>query len=206
MDIIENLERTTRAAYSGSCPVTVDDLKKHLRVYSDSENDLMQAFIETAIEEVEDHCLKTILETTYTLRLSAFPAREIFGLERPIYLPRPPVASITSFKYKSKETGLDVSMVPGTDYLAAIRGNKPALHMVRGSEWPDSLVADEPDSITIVYVAETTVVPFRVKLAIKLMAATMWRYRESHTPAEIKEMNGFMSICALLNKERRFEW
>lgn len=78
-------------APSGSV-VTLAEVKQHLRIDSDDtyDDDLLNAYIATAVERSEIITGRALLRTTYKLEIDTW---------REVQLPKPPFVSITSIKY-----------------------------------------------------------------------------------------------------------
>jgi uncharacterized phiE125 gp8 family phage protein len=76
-------------------PVSVDQAKLYLRITHNHENDLIENLIRAARKKIEDMTNRTLMTTTYQLKLTNFPA----SLYCPIVIPRPPTQSVTSVQY-----------------------------------------------------------------------------------------------------------
>ena len=75
---------------------TADDVKKHLRIDEDDEDNLIADYLEAAERQVETELAIGLLKQTLVLRLDQFPARRI-------RLPRPPLTSVTSITYTDND-------------------------------------------------------------------------------------------------------
>lgn len=205
MNLSEELTIVEKNGYSESYPVTLADVKKQIRINSDAEDDLLKEYIETAIEVAEDETLRAFVPTTYKLNLSRFPCYSTYKRcpeDLAIYLPRPMVQEISTFTYVD-ELGATKTLTE-SDYRL-YNSTNPALFPLRDQVWP--VASGDPNCIAITYTCDAAEhLSKRVKRAIVTMVATFWRFRETHTIQEIKEMDGFMSIRNMLGKSRRYEW
>lgn len=153
-------------------PVTLAELKAYCRIDHDDSDDLIESLGTSAREYVEQAIGRTLITTTYSLKLPAFPSH---GAR--IELPRGPLQSVEDVSYTDK-TGSTVA-VPETDYHVAGVGN--VLGMIPSispkTRWPDD-VADEPEAVAVTYKAgygdSASDTPQRLRLCIKALAC--WWY------------------------------
>lgn len=214
MNLTEELTTLEKAGYSESYPVTVADVKAQVRAMSDAEDELLKDYIETSIEIAEDETLRALVPTKYLLNLSRFPYYPVAAVRSGSYnrdnleedlgikLPRPMLQEIESFTYK--DINGDEQTIAAEDYRV-YNSTNPAIFPLKGEVWPEA--SGDPNCIAITYTADApAIISKRVTRAIITMVATFWRFRETHTTQEIKEMDGFMSIRNMLAKSRRYEW
>lgn len=154
---------------------TLDEVKQHLRVDGDDEDDKIEAFIAAAIGYVDGwtgvlgRCL---MEQTW---VAYYPD---FGCTR-LRLPLRPITSITSLKYYDSS---NVQQTWGasnyrllTDYLSPY-----VTYAVNGS-WPTSLVSRE-DAVSITFksgYADAASVPTAIKQALLLIIGDWYENREN---------------------------
>src|SRR5690606_32636730 len=105
-----------------SLPVTLEDAKVHLRVDHDDEDGLITQYLAAATEWAEDFQGRAFVTRTYQLTMSRFPKT------RPIYLPRPPLQSVTSISYYDRDDAQQT--VDASDYYADL-GSAPAWVMLK---------------------------------------------------------------------------
>lgn len=111
-------------------PVTLSEVKKHLRVEHDDDNAMIDQFIDAAIAHFDgrDGWLgRAMIEQTWELRLDCFPPC--------IELPLPPLIEIVSIKYLDRDGALQTLdpaayQVEAGGFRTALVA--PALH----SAWP----------------------------------------------------------------------
>lgn len=159
------LELTTPPA---SEPVTLDELKAWARVDSTDDDDLLTANGVAAREHVERWLGRQLVTATWTLTMRDFPS----GLIR---LPRPPLQSISSIKWK--DTDGTLSTMDAGDYLVDTAADPGTVEPA--TSWPKP--GDFPDAIQIAFVAgfgDPADVPENIKIAIKALAAHWYEARE----------------------------
>jgi uncharacterized phiE125 gp8 family phage protein len=142
-------------------PVTLAEMKLHLRQDFDTDDDLISGLIAA--------CRRT---ASWTLYLDRWPA------DRVIRPPRPPLASVTSVKYidtdgtqqtlASDQYDVDTDLEPGR------------ISEAYGVSWPNH--RDQDQAIEIEYVAgfgAASAVPDIYKAAIKILAGHWYQSREA---------------------------
>lgn len=163
--------------------ITLAQATLHLRVDGDAENDHITALIHAAAAEVESITHRSLMEQTWKLTLDQWPGVHGSGLyaRSLIYLPRPPLISITSVQYVDAAGTLQTlsselySSYPDHQWLAAIGP-------VYGQSWPTARC--QPDAIRVTYdagyedaAALAAAQPATVA-AIKLIVAELYERRE----------------------------
>ena len=151
-------------------PVTLTEAKAHCRVTDDDDNNYIVDLIKVATAKVETDTARQLIDAIWTLTLDAFP--------KIIYLPYPPVQSVTSVKYYDSAGSQQTwgSSNYQTDLLAEPGRIQPAY----GLSWPD--VRSQLNVVEVIYVAgygdEASDVPVELKQGIKLWLAQMYEFRE----------------------------
>ena len=116
-------------------PVTLDEVKTHLRVDGDALDSVLSPLIEAATDFVERETRQTLRPTSFRLYLDGFPA------EREIKLPRLPLVSVDAVRYVA--SGIERTLHP-IAYAADPSGSKPGrLALGYDQSWP---VADRVPS------------------------------------------------------------
>lgn len=163
------IARVTTSPYQE--PVSVSELKQHLRIDTGDEDSLLSGYIRAAREMIESDAEISLCPQTLTWRIDAFPAWEIA-------LRRPPVNSITSIVY------LDADGTSQTLAASEYRFDgysKPArLTPSYNNEWPDTYQVT--NAVTIVASAGYTSVsevPQLAKQALMMLASHWFRNRDS---------------------------
>lgn len=146
-------------------PVTLADLKEHLRVIDDDEDAKIEAILTASRAYVEEHTGRALCTQTITLKLDRFPCR--------IELPRPPLASVTSITYVDQNG--TTQTLSADSYRVSTSGEPGTIDPAYNTAWPSTRAIS--DAITIVYVAgfgAAAAVPPLYVHAIKLMASHLF--------------------------------
>src|SRR6056297_429408 len=187
-------------------PVSVEDIKEHAIIEHDNDDWLLNSYLRAAIAELDPpHGIlgRAMMEQTLIAYLPGFDSDRI-------YLPYPPLISVTSVKYQDSD-GNEQTVDPST--YEVITGAEPGyVAILDGEDWP----TDEDDismPVWIEYkagypsvtVGETTTitVPEGIRFYIMLLVAEMYRQRELSTMIATKNNPLWMN---LIEKYRfRFE-
>lgn len=153
-------------------PLTLAEIKGHLRVHVDDENDVIRDLLVAAREHVEAFCRRALISQTWDFRIDAFPCGAI-------ELPLAPVASIISITYldtagasqtwSSADYRTDLPMSP-----TAPRGRiEPAY----GEVYPSTYGVIGAVAVRFVagYGSSGASVPRRLRSAIKLLVEFWYR-------------------------------
>ena len=179
-------------------PITLEEAKAHLRVTITEEDDLITQQIKEAVSLVEGICLRSLVQTTYRLTADCLPSNTI---RQRLYLKRPPVVSIGSFKVIAQD-GSEKTMIAGTDYYQSLAGKWPYLCPVQ--TWPQ--ISARPEAVEVIYTAGPDVaLPDRVKIAIKAILGMLYEHRNESVPVVLNELPGASNIDRLLAGYKRHE-
>jgi uncharacterized phiE125 gp8 family phage protein len=155
--------------------IDVDDLKAHLNITFDTDDDLLTAKIEAAEQHLEGCLSKAFITQTRVALLDGFPCRS------PIELPRAPVQSITSIKYYDTEWTLQTLAPANYVALPLDSDQQTHVHPARGTSWPAT--ADLIGAVEITFEAgfgdEAADVPAPIKEAVRQLAAHFYENREA---------------------------
>ena len=181
-------------------PITLDDVKLHLRVDGTDEDEYLEGLIKTAREQVETLTQRALLTQTWDYFLDSWPD------ENYIKLPFGNLVSVTSVKYKDS-AGTETTMVVTTAYLVETNGDQCGRivlpYMV---SWPVvTLYPSNP--ITVRFVCGWTtaeLVPFRIKEAIKMICSKHYESRGEdvvgQTVSEDKTVDRLLNNVRLYDK------
>lgn len=169
-------------------PVTLAEVKSHLRVHVDDENDVIRDFCLAAREHVESFTRRALLTQTWDLQLDTFPA----GV---IELPIAPVQSITSITYLDSSSGASQTWA-SSDYRADLpvgpRAPRARIEPDFGEVYPSTYGV--LNAVTVRFVAGYgslgASVPRSLRSAIKLLVEFWYRKGDGGkalTPAQIEE-------------------
>lgn len=176
-------------------PVSLAEMKLHLRVDHTDEDALIAGLITAAREQCEIEARRTFCTATIEQRWERWPWAGGFPLHRG------PVQSITSITYTDEDG--NTGTMSSSDYLLYKETDPPTVVLKPDAEWP--VVDLMPGySISIKYVAgygAAAAVPQRYKQAIKLMAANWYENREPVVVGTIVTQIP-MAVRALLDTDR----
>ena len=168
-------------------PVTLIELKAHLRITDAAEDAYLTALISTARIMVEMLTRRTIPSTTLKLFLDFWPhesqpwfdgVREgpVYGERREsVEIPRPPLISVQSIKTYAQD---DTAATMAAD-LYRVSNNDPdqcgRVVLRNTSTWPAAL--RYTDAVEIAFTAGYSTIPGPLKQAIMMMAGHMYGNR-----------------------------
>jgi uncharacterized phiE125 gp8 family phage protein len=159
-------------------PITLDELKDHLRVDGTEEDALIMAYGRAARRQCELISRRAFVTQTWELALECWPQ---WGYPQRSYigLPYPPLQSVISISYVDS-AGV-TSVMPGADYVVDNYREPGRVILGYGKIWPSVTLRPGP-SVIVRYVAghgSPVVVPETYKQAIKLLAAHYYENREA---------------------------
>lgn len=167
-------------------PISLDEVKSHLRVTSDQDDLLLDGLIRAARQHVEgrDGWLgRTLVTQTWDLKLERFPSGEDFPNDAwpravAIRVPLPPLQTITSVKYL--DTAGVEQTITSTEYVVHVSEEPGLIVPAYGKTWPS--IRLEPGAVRIRFVAgygaTADLVPEPLKLALKAFVAHFYEQRE----------------------------
>ena len=166
-----SLKRTTAPAVE---PVTLAEAKAHCRVDTTADDTLMQGYITTAREWVEDYIDRALVTQQLVMKLDAFPAE--------IELPRPPMiasgtATAVTITYVTGEAG-GTATLSASEYRVDRDSTPGVIRTLYGGSWPSHLL--DQNSVTVSWWAgygDAASVPQRVKSAILMCVHELYEKR-----------------------------
>jgi uncharacterized phiE125 gp8 family phage protein len=154
-------------------PITLAEAKTHLRYDSTDQDTYITGLITVARRTIERWEWRAHLTQTWVMRLDKFPKNA------PIYLPRPPLQSVTSIQYVDAD-GATQTFDAG-DYDVDTKAQPGRIKPAYGEVWPTTRPGIV-NAVTVTYVAgygdAASDVPEETKHAIKLMLTHAWRNPE----------------------------
>lgn len=179
-------------------PITLADAKLHLRVTGSDEDTLITNLIVAARQWCENFQRRTYVTQTLKLYLDCFPFRT------QIWLPRPPLQTVTSVVYTDTE-GSDTTFAT-THYNVDDKAEPGRIVLAYNDVWPTATL-QTANGVTITYVAgygdEASDVPQTVKQAMLLMIGHWYENRETVLVGSIGKQIEF-AVESLLWQERVF--
>lgn len=154
-------------------PVTLSELKTHLRIDHSDEDTTISGYLKAARERCELEARRTFINTTYDMYLDAWPRKSKFTL------PRPPIVSVTGVYYTDDEG--DETEYSSANYLVDIYSEPGRIVLRSTAAWP-SVTLQEINGVRVRFVAgygtTPAAVPERYRQAIMLTAGHFYENRE----------------------------
>jgi len=182
-------------------PLTVNDVKVHLRLTSDTTEDaLIASLITTAREYCEKYTGRAFATQTVVAYLDEWPTTDY------IELPLSPLQSVTSVVYKNS-AGTETTMTVTTDYIVDTYSPVGRIVLAYGKTWPD-FTAYPINPITITYKAgyTTTTMPKSLKQAMLLLIGMWYENREDSTEVIGGEYKKVLVSAQNLMDQFRYRW
>ncbi len=145
-----------------------------LKSGDDVEDDLILLWIRTARSFCENRVRRALATQTIELYMENFPSESFFEL------PRPPLRSITSIKYKDYE-GTETTLIEDTDFHVDTERNIGRVVLSYGGSWP-SFTPHPVNPIKVRYVAgydDDNPIPDEIKSVILLLVGHYYEHREA---------------------------
>ena len=189
-------------------PVTIDELRLHLRIDDDTgyEDDLLDNIIYAATKNAEDITRRALLTQTWDYYLNSFPAGNSFKL--PFGNLQTTDDDVTHIKYTDSD-GDQTTMTVTTDYIVETNGEQCGrIVLPYGDTWP-SFTAYPSNPIVVRFICGWTtaaLVPFNIKAAILMICADLYTNRESQymgMPGQTYESNS--TVMQLLMSSRLWD-
>lgn len=147
-------------------PLGLDEARRHIRVDSTEDDDLILGLIPVARQYCEAKCNRSFGVQTWKETFDAFPNG------RYIELRNPPLVSVTSITY------LDDNGIPtvfgSSNYIVASSHVPGRIILENDSDWPSTQT--QQDAVSVLFTAGA--VPVAVKHAMKLVVGELFQNRE----------------------------
>lgn len=187
MSRIDNYQKTikfTIVTPPAGEPVTLTDLKDHLRVDSSFDDAVLTALGKASRELVEAHTARRLMPRVETLWLDSFPPQDR------IIIPAAPVSAVASVKYYDQN---DVEYVfDPANYTVDTNGPIAQVVLKFGVIWPTlGSLARKTNTIGVQFSSGYTdapSVPSSLALAVKILAGHLFENREATTPITVNEL------------------
>lgn len=151
-----------------SYPVSVSEVKQHLRLDHDYEDDWIYQTIAAATDVIQHELDRQILTATWALNMDDFPE-----YDEPIFIQKAPLASVTSVQYYDT----DNAQQTWSSSLYTVSTSFPGrICLVEGQSYPDT--KERPDAVTVTFVAGASSVPATIQLAMQQLIGLWYDNRE----------------------------
>lgn len=123
-------------------PVHLDEMKLHLRVDHTTDDTLIQACIDSAVDYCETFCNRQMVTATLVAKWDKFPATTL-------PLPRPPLQSVSSVTYL--DTSAATQTLATTEYSIYTNREPGEIRLGYSKSWPSTY--DVADAVSVTYKA-----------------------------------------------------
>lgn len=161
-------------------PVTVEEVKSHLRLETTNDDELIDGLIPVARLNAENYMKRQIMPATYKLILPNFPNDTAV-----IELPRPPLSTASSnvsVQYYLDTTIVDdATTIPSTVYTVDYQREPGCIYPIYDNEWPSCVTDYKKDAVQITYKTgylNRSKVPEPIKHFIKMFVGSLYENRE----------------------------
>lgn len=180
-------------------PVSLDDMKDHLKVEVVDDDDLITDLIVSARQKAEEITSRAFITETWKLHLDCFPR------EHWIEIPRPRLQSVAHVKYFDDDDA-ETTLAVSNYYVDKKR--EPGMVVLRNdASWPeDTLRAANGVEIQFVagYGATSAAVPETIRSWIKLEAANQYELRIPELAGTVAARRGSVDQLLASARIRRF--
>lgn len=158
----------------------MDDAKLHLRVDASDEDPLIAGYIAAARAWVEAECGIQIMRAEWQLTLDRFPRRAI-------YLPKPPLVSISSIEYT--DTSGTTQTLNASAYVVDTTPAIGRITLAHNQSWPSTV--DEANAVAVTYLsgyADRSELPASIRALLLLMVGEFYEHREAVSSLTLREV------------------
>jgi len=163
---------------SATEPVTVEELKSHLRVETTHDDTYLGLCITAARQTAKNLLRRSLVNTEWVLTIDSFQDK----IELPMAAPLSTIATDVAIRY-TNSSGAEAT-VNSSCYYVDRRAEPAFIREATDSEWPDN-IGDAEGAVSITYRAgyssvtpPATVAPVAIQHWIKQRAAQMYEFRE----------------------------
>ena len=166
-------------------PVSLAEVKQHLRVDIPDDDDLILGLIAAARQAAETLTNRQLLTATWNLVLDAFPGPSLMGVpagmpyslpQHAVLIPKGPVQSVISVDYL--DMNFDLVTMPADQYVVSGADDLTRITPVFGQIWQPTL--PQIGAVTVQFVAgygDSTQVPSGIKAWIKMRVDSLYNQR-----------------------------
>lgn len=166
-------------------PVSLAEVKQHLRVDIPDDDALILALISSARQMAETLTNRQLLSATWNLVLDAFPGPSLMSVPaglsysipgHAILIPKGPVQTVTSIVYQ--DMNFNLVTMPSEDYVVTSTDDLTRITPIFGQIWQPTL--PQIGAVTVQFVAgygDSTQVPEGIKHWIKLRVDSLYNQR-----------------------------
>lgn len=164
-----------QTAAPGSEPFDLTEAKSHLRVDHSTDDTLIGLLITAARSMAEEYLQRRLITQTWVQYLDCFPEDRT-----ELFLPYPPLQSVTSVEYKDPETG-NYTTWANTNYVVDFFSQPGRIAWGPDTtQWP-TVQQDSINAVKITFICGyggAATVPEQINQAIKFILGHMYENRE----------------------------
>ena len=152
-------------------PVSLSEAKRHLRVDTSDEDELIDTLISAATETAQHFLRRQLVSATWKYTLDDWP-------EETINPPYPPLNSVTQIQYV--DTDGNTQTLSNALYTVYTNVEPGAIERAWNCDWPSTRTVR--DAVQVTYVAGyglASAVPAPFRGAIKLLVGHLYEHREA---------------------------
>lgn len=173
-------------------PVTLEEVKWHLRIDIDDNDFILEGLIKSAREHLEAVLNRAIMTQTWVMYLEDWPDDSDY-----IEIPYPPLQSVSSIIYTDYNESA-TTWTAATYYHVDIVSEPGRVILRYGQEWPTATLSPN-NPIAITYVAgyaDVDTVPQAIKQAVLIDIADMYEQREGLSEKNLVNLPVMMRLLA----------
>lgn len=159
-------------------PLSVAEAKRHLNVTHTEDDSLIDDYIGAATAMLEQRTNRCFVTQTRICKMGGFDDTR-YVHEREIFLPRSPLASVSSIAYLNS-SGVSTTLAT-SDYLVHTDEKPGKISEAYNATWPATYGVQ--NDVTVTYLAghstASASVPANVKQAVRMLVGHWYRNREA---------------------------
>jgi len=164
-------------------PVSLEDVRSHLRIDHTDEDPVLALYIDAATQYLDGPqgiLGKSIVTQSWR--------QDYAGFASPLLLPIQPVQSVTEITYYDA-ANVSAVLAPSVYTLVPNAYGGPQIVLAAGQSWPSSYVRDDAVSVTFVAgYGDPLLVPAPVRQAMLLLIGDWYARREMSGEAKLSEL------------------
>lgn len=153
----------------GTVPVTISDLREHLRIVHTADDAYLNTLINAAVDYVERAVQRAVSQNSYRHK------RADWGSNGRLVLPWSPLVSVTSVQYY--DTANTLKTLDSSYYRVASHKDPGWIEWVKGKALPPLYARS--DAVLVEYQAGYSTCPGDLRQALLLLAAHWYEHREA---------------------------
>ena len=181
-------------------PITVAEVKDHLRISNNNEDDLIRSLITSERKLLEENYSIRLLTQTWEYKLDAWP-RGVDCIEIPFY----PVASISSITYIDSDGNSQTWSA--SEYDVDVDSRPPRIALDPDYSYPNLETARiKPITITLIagYGSDGSYVPDPILSALRMMVGHRYENREATSFIETEVRVVPLGVDSLMSPYRQY--